>query len=219
MTRTLAPRISPQLRASLTAAIAQLPANAILIQERRGQAIYQTEISGKLYIIKHYCIQKLSSRIIAALRFSRAERSFRLANILIKDGIPTPEAHLVQLTGTIIPTKAVLITDHFQGREVPSFLATHQEASAHIAQKIAKLIHDLSAKQISHGDFHVQNILVDDQQNVCLIDLDGIRLHRFLFRSKKRYIRDRKRMISSAKEFISPEFAHILDQLIPNHPE
>lgn len=70
-----------------------------------------------------------------------------------------------------LDSNGVLILEKIDARPLSSFLNTEEFLSL-FEKSIEKLIELENRFQFSHGDFHIDNILVDKQQNILFIDFD-----------------------------------------------
>lgn len=219
MSRTIKnPELTPKVQSALQRIITHFPTDTTTIRDTRGQSVHTAAIPPHKYIIKKYTIQRISSRIIAALHHSRAERSFR-AGIKFKQlQIPTPEIHLAHITTSTNPPTAFAIFAHFDGIEMPTFIKQNPDQTQPIISQVAAAIATMAQNKISHGDLHAKNILIDQNAKITIIDLDGVRFHKFNFRHRRRYTRDRNRLISSTAKHTDQTFANLLSQQIPTSP-
>lgn len=191
----------------------RLPEGAEVLLDRRGQTLYRFRAAGLDLVAKHYRLDTLASRLQAALGCSRAARSERNGRRLLAAGIRTPRPYFHTLDGGLLPRSATLVTAWQPGDQLPDHLRGRPEDHAPLVERVAALTAAFREHRLSHGDYHAKNILVDDAGDLIIVDLDGVRAHVAAFRQRRRYRRDRQRMIGSLKEF--PDFARQLDAALP----
>jgi len=199
-------------------AIKQLPNNATIIKDKRGQSIYQCSINNDPIIIKKYKLSSFKRKLSTILRHSRAERSLRAATAFKKNSIPTPSPHIVIIKGPLIPHTAYISFTQFDGNLLTDYIAQNPQNINTVISQISDTFKKMASAKISHGDLHVLNILVDHNASISIIDLDGTRMHKSKKRHLSCYKKDRHRIIKTAKEQISHEFANLLTENIPPTP-
>lgn len=191
----------------------RLPEEAEVLLDRRGQTLYHFRTAGLELVSKHYRLERFATRLLALLGQSRAARSHRNGLRLLAAGVRTPRPYFHLTVGGILPRSAVLVTAFQQGRQLPDYLGDHPESQPRLIEQLTTLTTTLQANRLSHGDYHAKNILVDGDEDLIIVDLDGVRSHSVTFRLRRRYLRDRQRMIGSLKDF--PNFARQLDAALP----
>lgn len=190
-----------------------LPNEATIIWDRNNQVVYKLTFNGKNLFTKFYRMKRRSSRWIAAFKFSRARRSYRGGLQLLRAGLETPQPLLVLELGSPIPNCSYLVTEWIPGTMLMDYLPDHPEAYQSLADQIANLMKQFHGQGFSHGDFHMKNIIVKEDGSVFLIDLDNVRRHLLKSRHRRRFERDRARLLMSLEEF--PDFIQLLDKTLP----
>ena len=212
-----APRILSKLpdeqASALVERLLSLPDDATVLLDRKGQTIFRFSHDGRDLVAKCYQLRGLQPRLIAFLGASRAARSYKAALRLTSKNLPTPEPLLVALAGSPLPSFAYLVTAFQDAVQLSELLLKQQSNEERIIEQLVDLISKLHENRMSHGDFHARNVLVDREGQISLIDLDGARLHFLNFRYRKRFRRDRRRMLESLRK--SPDFVKKLDAALP----
>ncbi len=196
----------------ITEALQDLAAHGTQIYQQKEQTLYRFQVGSLDLIAKHYQIKTLPRTVAAVCGQSRARRSFQAAQRLLKQGIPTPEALFLLEKGPIFPKDAYLVTEYFPGLTLLEFLETENDPPAPVVTAIVDIFRKLLHSQNRHGDFHSQNILVNNERKITLIDLDGAR-HRFSRTQLRENLQtDRDRLVNSL--FAFPDFqARLIETL------
>ncbi|MBN2461543.1 MAG: hypothetical protein JXB60_08045 [Candidatus Cloacimonetes bacterium] len=175
-----------------------------------GRAIYSLKSDfGKIYI-KHYCIRSIKMMIQTFFHLHKAQKSWRIAQILLARGILTPQPISLMNRWTSWHSREyILITegiaDSVSLRECGKLLLSEQEKmfpstfynqginrimlKRKLIRSVAEFLANLHLAGIYHGDLTANNILLECQNEqwcVYLIDLDSVR--------STRRISDRRRI-------------------------
>ena len=188
----------------ITEALKDLSAHGTPIYQRREQTLYRFQVGSLDLIAKHYQIKTLPRAAAAMLGKSRARRSFQAARRLLDQGIPTPDAIFLLEQGRIFPEDAFLVTEYFPGLTLLEFLRNEKDPPAPVITAIVAIFRRLLHSQNRHGDFHCQNVLVNKEEEITLIDLDGARQRFSKARLRKNLQTDRDRLVNSL--FAYPDF-------------
>jgi tRNA A-37 threonylcarbamoyl transferase component Bud32 len=165
--------------------------------------VYRLKISTTEEIyVKRYHAVSWKQIIQTFLHVHKAQKSWRIARILLRKGIPTPLpiAYLIHRTrisllkaGTKIPPLRgagcsarlsvvhILVTQGINGISLSECI--HEKLSLtdkrKLIQSVAEFLGKLHAEGVYHGDLTARNILVEDGQGdqfrIYLIDLDSVR--------------------------------------------
>ena len=150
--------------------------------------------SGRL-VIKRYNIKNFSHGVARAFQNTRGWVSWANANRLNFLGIRTvaPVALVEDRFGPI-RRKAYFITEYIEGADAMA-LAYNDDPSEEIGS-IAKIIKDMSAAGISHGDLKASNFILGSDGPV-IIDLDSMKEHRGQFAKHRAQKRDIARFMKN----------------------
>ena len=145
-------------------------------------------------VLKRRTAPHASGMLSFACRASQSNRSFMLAQTLIRLGIPTPEpvAWATERTAGL-RTADYLLTDWVKNTTTLSWWLLHVCPSAaertRIITKVGKLLASFHVNGLSNRDMKSTNILLShDAQQLWVVDLDGTKRVRHL--SQRRARRD-----------------------------
>ena len=165
--------------------------------------------SGKL-VIKRYNIKSLSHGFARAFQNTRGWVSWANANRLKFLGIRAvaPVALVEERIGPI-RRRAYFITEYIEGADLMT-LAENDDPSEEI-EAIVKIIKDMFAAGISHGDLKASNFILASDGPV-IIDLDSMKEHRSQFAKHRAEKRDIARFMKnwSAESRVWNRFADLL---------
>jgi predicted Ser/Thr protein kinase len=114
--------------------------------------------SGNRVVIKDLRRCPLWFRWIAG-RYQLSREWRALTALRDLDGVPKVVAR---------PSADVLVMEFKEGRPLEEF--NKWELPEEAAPRIEKLVHEMHARGVTHGDLHGLNILIDEDANVALID-------------------------------------------------
>jgi tRNA A-37 threonylcarbamoyl transferase component Bud32 len=159
--------------------------------------VAQAEIDGQDIVIKRYNIKTFSHFLRRCLRPSRAMTSWQNAHRLGMLGIATaPPLAVIEERWAILRRRAFFIAAFLPGDTIDEALRAKRnnpEALAHVLQQMEGLLAKLAAARISHGDFKATNLLCVGNQ-LYLVDLDGMRIHRNKSAFRQAFQRDLRRL-------------------------
>jgi len=149
----------------------------ILSQKKMHQEVRECSIEGISYIIKRYTSKSPLSIFRLLTNSSRADRSFNFARTLSENGIRTPLHSLVIKHISLLKTTSYLIMEKSIGTEFRQYLQSEANLtlSEKALQNVAQLVQQLQNLKICHGDLHTHNILINPDNTVEIIDLDGMK--------------------------------------------
>lgn len=114
--------------------------------------------SGRQIVIKDFRKRALWFRIVAGRFFLRREwNALRALNGT--PGVPRPVAK---------PDADSLVVEYLPGTALSDI--SRRTVSDATMERLEELIHTLHRRGVTHGDLHLENILVDEQGNVTLLD-------------------------------------------------
>lgn len=187
---------SPEIQTLCTNPDAYL-AQSHILKSGHSATVGLLEIDHKKYILKRYNRKNWLHFILRSLIPSRAAVSWRNGHLLLSYHLitPTPIALIEQRIGWF-RGKSWLLLAYLEGETLMDYFQDHskQAKSKTFLTKLTQFIHILPTIQVSHGDFKAPNILIQKNQQLCFIDLDGMRSHRTKKTFNQAYLADLKRL-------------------------
>lgn len=163
------------------------PASLALIKEGSRVSVYGND----QWIVKHYRESGPKTRLRRALFKTRADISWVMGWTWALLGVPTPRPAMLRRRAD---GEAVIAFPRLAGTLALSTLMEEQrERARRVAPHVELWLKRLGETGFWHGDAKAQNILVDDQDRVHFIDLDGAGFSGVGRRRARRQARDLKR--------------------------
>jgi tRNA A-37 threonylcarbamoyl transferase component Bud32 len=164
-----------------------------------GNTCYVSRLrfNGSDIVIKRYNHKGLIYSLRHTIKKSRGRRSWLNAHRLGILRIPTagPVGFIEQMNGPIV-WKSYFVTRYLEGQKLHDFLrdsnVTKQQRTKVIDQ-CRELLGKLDENLITHGDLKHTNILIGDD-GPMLLDLDGMKAHKFKWFHKIRHAKDLSRI-------------------------
>lgn len=193
-----------------------------LVKRGNTATVGIVNIDGHALIIKRYNIKSFRHGCNRALRRSRAALSWRNAHLLNLYGIPTsaPIALIERRLGPLRRT-SYFINAYVEGVDCGRYFSAESAITAQdeeMSERLSALIGKMARGKISHGDMKATNIIISRGEPV-LVDLDGLRRHRFQSHFKKAFARDIRRFLKNwdKKSAIRHLFESRLSKLLTDH--
>jgi hypothetical protein len=167
--RTTVVRVAPQ---------ASAPANTAYVLKRYN-------LCGPLHTASHAVVR------------TRARWSWHNGAYLRASGICSPRPLLyLELRAGPLRGRSFLLTEYIDAGDLLNVVdsdACSQERLRRLAQEFGRVWRALGRSKVGLGDAKATNFLVDDQDRIWVIDLDGMRVYQnsFLLRRKRRRDYDR----------------------------
>ncbi len=177
-----------------------------ILKSGRSSTVAKILINNKLMVIKRYNVKNTWHWLRRCFRKTRAAMGWRLAHLLSLFGITTakPIAYIEKrLLG--LHATSYLLMEYIEGEHIGVHLTQHQpdESSlTRLAERTVRLIRNLAALGVSHGDLKMTNILVQRGWPV-LIDLDGMQEHPHQRSLSRVYKKEIKRFMHNWQHFPS----------------
>ena len=130
--------------------------------------------------------------------FIRSSRTLKEVNIMnkIRDKLDIPAIYFVD------PKRAEIIMENVIGVKVKDSLNTQETDKRQIGKEIGKIVGCLHQNNIIHGDLTTSNMIIRDNQSICLIDF-GLSLTSKKLEDKGVDIRLFKGILQSAHNDVS----------------
>ena len=169
----------------------------VLKAGNRG-TVAKLSIDGREIVVKRYNIKSMAHAISRGLRPSRAMVSWENAHRLRFLGIRTPRPlAVIEERWGIRRKRAFFFMAHRPGITIDQALRgalDNPQAVNHYLDLLGDLLKQLAAALISHGDCKATNFLLSSQ-GLYLVDLDGMRAHRFKSAHRRAFRRDMDRLL------------------------
>ncbi len=129
---------------------------------------------GTKCVMKYYRPKNLAKKINYALRGSRCMRSWIAARAFSQLGIPTAEPMMIheEKKAAGIMLKQSFLACHL-APGIQLHKVTDETSLDEIASQLKTAFSTMAAYRISHGDLKANNIMVDPNNRIRFIDLDG----------------------------------------------
>lgn len=163
------------------------PRSLALIKEGSRVSVYGND----QWIVKHYRETGLKTRLRHALFKTRADISWVMGWTWALLGVPTPRPAMLRRCAD---GEALIAFPRLEGAVPLSTLMEEQrERARRVAPTVERWLKRLGETGFWHGDAKAQNILVDEQDRVHFIDLDGAGFSGDSRRRARQQARDLKR--------------------------
>lgn len=189
---------------------ASFPGAERALKNGNTSTVWATEAGGRRLVIKRYNVKNPWHGLKLSLRRSRAFASWEAAQRLAFFGIATPRpVALVRLRRGRLRPLAYYVSEHLPGPDALSWFrdpSVDWAAKQAMAVRISRLLGQLKAERLVHGDLKATNFLIGPDGPV-LIDLDALRQ----YRSGRRFARAwRKDLARFARNWADqPELARL----------
>jgi len=192
----------------LTRGLDEAMARGQILKDGGTSFVSRVTLGGVEVVIKRYNYKGLLHSLRHTLKGSRAKRSWLNANRLVLLGIATPQplAYIEERRGGLL-RQSYLITEFKSGQSLHQVLQDRtlpREQRQHYVEKAMRLMDRLATHNITHGDMKHTNILCHDDE-VVLIDLDAMRVHRWRWTHQRKQVQDRDRFARDCQTFAVTE--------------
>jgi len=168
---------------------------------KKGNTCYVSRImwNGTDVAVKRYNHKGFIHSVRHTIKRSRGRHCWLHAHRLSIINIPSakPLAYIEKFMGPLIE-KSYLVSEYVPGENFSDFLRNNTLGEKRRLAGI-NCVHDLLAQmekhKISHGDLKRRNILITDNKAI-LVDLDGMKVHRWKWMYKLRLAKDIERLTS-----------------------
>jgi len=164
-----------------------------------GNTCYVSRLTwnGEDAVVKRYNHKGFVHSLRYTIKRSRARGGWLHAHRLemLKISTPKPLAYIEQRKGFLI-WKSYLVTRYVEGQKLYDFLRDEnvtREQRLTASQRVKDLLDEMGKHRITHGDFKNSNILISKTGPV-LIDLDGMKVHKWDWSYKAQKAKDIKRL-------------------------
>jgi tRNA A-37 threonylcarbamoyl transferase component Bud32 len=166
---------------------------------KNGNTCYVSRLSfsGEDVVVKRYNNKGFIHSLRHTIKRSRARRGWLHGHRLgmLNIATPKPLAYIEQRRGLLVE-KSYLVNRYINGQSLFEFMrddnATQQQRSM-ATEQVKDMLDKMGKHRITHGDLKNSNILVTKTGPV-LIDLDGMRVHKWDWLCKVQKAKDLKRL-------------------------
>jgi len=186
-----------------------------LLKDGRSSTVALAEVDGKRIVIKRYNIKNFIHALKRCARNTRAWSSWRNAHRLESLGIPTPRpiAFLEKRWGPFRST-SYYISEYVEGTDLYRLIVPDKLEKLNLealSKRFGGILQSIANASMSHGDFKSKNFISSDDR-MYIIDIEGMKEHRFKWRLKKALKRDCERFMRNWKGM--PEVAKAFQKQI-----
>lgn len=185
-----------------------------MLKDGNSTTVVQLSIGGIAMVLKRYNVVGFLPALKHLFDESRAHRCWRNASMLGLLGVPTPRAYLFleERIYWIFQRRAYFLTEKIQASNL---LLQLEDASENLDETklvaaFASFFETMSSYKISHGDMKATNFIFQ-QDKLYVLDLDGMRRHRFKWWAQRRSLSDIKRF---EKNWIGSRYEQVFAPMI-----
>ena len=183
--------------------------------------VWATRVDGRALVVKRYNRKGVGHALYRACRRTRAAVSWKNAQRLVLQGIPTarPVALLEERLGPL-RGRAWFVAEYVAGDTVLHLCEQQQAETGVTGKAVVSLLEQLARGRISHGDMKASNIILSDRGPV-IVDLDAMKSHASALFYRRRQRRDLDRFILNWKDCrnVREMFQELIEDsaLLPPH--
>lgn len=156
-------------------------ASGTLLKAGHSATVAKVALGSASVVIKRYNIKNACHALGRGLRTSRAMRSWKNAHRLKLLGIPTPRPlAVIEERWGFVRRRAFFVMAFLPGETIDQALRSRlvdEPSGTAVLDRLERLLAQLAAARISHGDFKASNFIWS-AGTLYLLDLDGMRVHR-----------------------------------------
>jgi len=139
--------------------------------------------ASPMFTLKRYNLRGGVHTAIHLPMRSRARWSWLNGRRLVAAGVPTPMplACIEERRFRLLRVRSWLLTTFVQGRSLLELVQSQQLAGdrlVDLARQFSRIWQTLGQLRAGHGDMKASNLIVDPDDQLWLIDLDGLRIYR-----------------------------------------
>jgi tRNA A-37 threonylcarbamoyl transferase component Bud32 len=170
-----------------------------MLKDGNSATVVKVQYGGQTLVIKRYNLKSLWHGLKRALQTSRAENSWRYANVLDLLGIPTtlPLGYIESRWGPI--RRHAYFVSMYSHSDDMALVFQQRSPTENELQQIGRIFRLLHHYHIAHGDLKATNWMIDEDGIVSLIDLDAMRQVFSPSRFIKMHGRDKQRFLRNWK--------------------
>ncbi|MBN1142245.1 MAG: hypothetical protein JXB25_10705 [Deltaproteobacteria bacterium] len=178
-----------------------------------GTTVVQLELDGHAVVVKRYNRGNLGRFLKRCWRISRARKSWLAGHRLRTLGIDSPQPlALIEERWGILCSRSWLVTEYIDGVNIFDLMSNYRKDTPPVGvmDAFVTLFKSLYRARISHGDMKATNLVWEDSR-IWLIDLDGMKAHRYEVTFGRAWKKDKKRFLRNwGNGFERQNWANIL---------
>lgn len=169
-----------------------------ILKAGRSATVALITIDERLFVVKRYNIKHAWHWLKRSFRQTRAAHAWRLAQQLYTQGIQTPKP--IAFIEHRFSRKSYFVMEYVTGSHLGHYSTENLDEGFlnEIATRLLTLLNNLKEMHLTHGDLKMTNILINGRTPI-LIDLDGMRRHRWGAALQKAFTADLKRFMDNWK--------------------
>ncbi len=189
-----------------------------IMKDGNSTTVAEFNFDGEICVIKRYNLKSLWQKMKYLFKPSRAAKCWRNSLMLRMLGVQTPRPFMIieeRLFG-LLRQKAYFVCEKIEAPNLMEYFEDRQLKRSELVQIIAKfrnLFQIMIDYKISHGDMKASNFIYHNEQLIVL-DLDGMKRHQSNRSFKKAIIRDFNRFMKNWRNNeYEKEFKSMIDKL------
>jgi tRNA A-37 threonylcarbamoyl transferase component Bud32 len=165
---------------------------AAILKDGGTCTVFKTKLGEREVVVKRYNIKDFKHWLTHCWRRSRAMKSWVNANLLTMFAVPTarPIAY-VEKKICWLRLQTYFVMEYVESEDLTDKFIT--EIDDELVDHVARLIGDVAALQIAHGDFKAANFVVTKLKEVLLIDLDSLKVFKSRIKWRAAFKKDKIR--------------------------
>jgi tRNA A-37 threonylcarbamoyl transferase component Bud32 len=175
-------------------------AGGTILKDGNTATVFRTICRERQIVIKRYNLKNMWHAFRRSLRPTRAIISWRSANRLRFMGIPTPQPlAVIEKRWGPLRGRGYFIMEYLPGNSIDRVIknsAADLTMLTRCADLLLQLLKRLHQLRLSHGDLKASNLLLFDDQ-LYMLDLDGMQKHHSTRRFRVAFQRDIKRLLQN----------------------
>ena len=206
--------LSADLKSKLLDDPDQFFEDVVLLKDGNTCTVVQIQVAGKKYVLKRYNQKSFGYRLTHSVMNPRALRSWANGHVLNLFGIKTPRplaCLLIKSLGML--DRGYLLMEMVNGETLDQIDVERIKApGSRIPISFVNRWEELNTLVATHGDMKASNFIVDEDDNLILIDLDGLKFNNSVSEHERRREKDMKRFMRNWQD--QPELIAIFEEAL-----
>ncbi|EKD74230.1 MAG: hypothetical protein ACD_45C00026G0002 [uncultured bacterium] len=181
--------------------------DTVILKAGRSATVVKVTMDSHVLVVKRYNIKNWGHRLCRALRTTRARKSWYMAQKLYFFGIPTAKVvAYIEQRCLGLHGKSYLVMEWVPGVRGDVFFSQSIDVFS-IVKSLLLLIVNLAKLKMTHGDWKITNIFINQYQRPLFIDLDGMREHKYMGFLRKKLNKEIQRLLDNFRD--QPEIQQV----------